>query len=194
MKNKRAYTLIEVLVAMLLVSVALSIAFSSLFSGRKHNSKLTFQLQGLQSAHLLRTRLFEELASHSPAAAGQKPFDRSPRIAFYRVKRADECGIYGSCLSKNFKPLVEEVVYEFDEKSGLVYRQCGGKKRPVLGARFHEVHFSYSPFGYQGKGETIGMHVTVIPDEGDESKETNHSFYFNCPQTTLRRVYDEWVY
>ncbi len=188
---RKAYTLVEALLAVVLASVVFSIFLNSFTVGQKDNSRLTFQLRGLQGAHLLRTCLHQDLASYVPTAQGQKAFSKSRRISFYRVKSLEKCGVYDSCLSKNFKALVERVVYEYDKERRMVFRTCGGKRRPLLGTRFDEVYFSYSPYGQEGSGETIGLHM-IAQKHGAE--EARYSFYFDCPQTRHSRLYEKWAF
>jgi len=194
--GRRAYTLIEVLVAMVVASTLLPMALSFFAAGQRQTASLSFRLKGLQSAYLLRTWVADDLASHCPSAPGRRPFTVSPMLTFTRTISNDGRGVYDTCLNDRYRALTERVTYRFYPDRGVVERSVDGVGRPLLGARFRDVRFDYHPGGTEGfHGETVVMHVTIVADDvvGDDTT-TSHSFTFHCPQTTLHRVYGEWAY
>ena len=203
MNRRRGFTLVELIVVALLFSVIVGLAMEFFTTGQQHSRKLGFQLQALQSAQLLRERLFQDLASHSPAAPGQAPFSGAQRLSFLRVTSRDGRGVLGTSLDGDGNALCEQVTYEFDPGQHQVRRTCEGRTEVLHAGRFQDVSFSYAPFGTEdGRGETIGVTVVAVPEDlldhpdrvDPRTQRVEQSFSFHCPQTTLRRVYREWSF
>ena len=170
--------------------------YSSFASGWRRSDKLSFRLQALQAAYLVRTVLAADLASYIPGPEGQEATYSSPSLGFKMVTPEDGAGIEGTCLDEDLKPITIPVSYEFDDKEHRIYRN--GK--PLGQMRFARATFFHEPYenGCE-KGETVGVHLVIVPEkmlsiaEEEKTKRLEVKFTFHCPQTTLARVYDDWT-
>jgi len=192
--RRRAFTLVEVLVAFGLVCSISALVYTNFAGGWRQSERLSFRLQALQAAYLVRSRMAADLSSYIPGPAGMEPVRNAPSLGFLMVTPEDNAGIEGTSLDEDLKPITIPVSYEFDPADHRLYRN--GK--PLGTMRFAKVAFFHEPYepGLE-KGETVGVDLVVVPEhllatpDADESKRLAVRFTFHCPQTTLARVYDD---
>ncbi len=192
---RRGFTLLEVIVAFFLLCSLVGLLYSSFATGWRRSDKLSFRLQALQAAYIVRTVLAADLASYIPGPVGQEAVYDSPSLGFKMVTPEDGAGIEGTCLDEDLKPISFPVTYEFDKTTHRIYRN--GK--PLGQMRFAKAAFFHEPYeeGCE-KGETVGVHLVIVPEsklenpDKEQNKKFEVKFTFHCPQTTLARVYDDW--
>lgn len=193
---RRGFTLLEVIVAFFLVCALFGMIYSSFSTGWQRSDKLSFRLQALQAAYLVRTILASDLASYIPGPAGQEATYDSPSLGFMMVTPEENAGIEGTSLDEDLKPISIPVSYEFDKKEHRIYRN----NKPLGQMKFAHVAFFHEPYedGCE-KGETVGVHLVIVPEtmldraNEEKAKRLEVKFTFHCPQTTLARVYDDWA-
>ena len=196
MTHRRGWTLVEMVFVVALLGFVTVIAFQSFFQGQRETSRLDFRLQALQSAYLVRAHLADDLASHLPAPPGQPEVPCASAISMRRVRQEDECGIAGTCLDEHLQPIADVITYEFDPVRHVVCRNGH-----VLGSTgFLDVTFSYFPYKEGVRGETLEVHMVVVPEQSlanpDRSEFPDQeivSFSFHCPQTTIERAYSDFA-
>ena len=190
----RGWTLLEMLVVLGIVAVALALGLSFFYSGQKQSGQLDFRLRAVQSGMLLRSRLADDLAAHIPGPQGSAPIPRAAGLTLLRVPEEKGSGEDGMPLTGDFQPETSAVTWRFDPATHQVLRNG----RPLQLGRFRDVWFSWFPYR-EGEGETVQVHAIAVPDEALASPdrpsptEVRLDFSFHCPQTTLVRVYDEWI-
>ena len=192
---RRAYTLIEILVVLLIVGTAMGIVLDLYFQGQGQSARLDFRLTGLQAAFLLRSHLADDLSSSLPALAAAAPVPNASAITVRRVTRRENAGEAGTCLDADLRPVADTVTWEFDPGTHRVLRDGV----PVSSARFLDVTFSYLPATAE-RGETVELHAVVVPDGAlDSPTRTSFdvqeliSFSFHVPQATALRAYPEYA-
>jgi len=193
---KRGWTLVEMLIVVLLVGLGTSMALSFFFTGQERSANLDFRLQALQSAYIIRTKMADDLASSMPAPAGSATIPSASSITLLRIRNRDECGVAGTCLDDNLRPITDQITYEFNSITHRVYRNG----TPVSPGRFLDVTFSYLPYQNALRGETIELHLTIVPEQSfnipnrtEFERQEIISFSFHCPQTTISRAYPEFA-
>lgn len=195
-RARRAFTLTEILVVLALVGIVMSLLGSFFGTGRRRSHALDFRVQALQTVHLLRARLAADLAAHVPGPPLAEAIPRASSLRFLRVPQEGGPGEEGLNLDDAGRVLTEAVEWRFDGKTHRVLRN--GEAGKV--GRFKELFFSWYPRQEDGEeGETVQVHGIIVPDEalrnpdGPSKEEFPMSFSLRCPQTTARRVYDEWI-
>lgn len=192
--KRRAWTLVELLVALTLFAALAGFLLSFFFSGQKRARALDFRLHALQATYLLRARLADDIASSLAAPRGSAAVQEASTLTIRRVQEGPAAGAYGTSLDSNLQVITEDVTYTFDPQDHRVYRNG----RALGTERFLDVTFSYFPWVGPGRGEVIELHATVVPDEhldeAGRSEFPRHevvSFTFHCPQSTIRHAYPE---
>ena len=192
---RRAFTLVEILIVLVLVGTAVGLALQVYFQGHGQAARLDFRLTGLQAAFLLRARLADDLTAAVPALAGSAPIPNASAMTIRRITSRDGVGVDGIPLDDALQPITEDVTWEFEGASHRVLRNGV----PVTTARFLDVTFSYLPASEE-RGETMEIHAVIVPDRAldDPSRTTFDvqeliSFSFHLPQATALRAYPEYV-
>ena len=194
MKSKRAWTLIELLVALMLFSAVAGFIISFFVSGQKRSRSLDFRLHALQAAYLLRARFADDLASSMPAPAGAEAINEASALELLRVRAQRGGGLGGTSIDEDLSVITEQVAYRFDPNTHRVYRNG----EAMTSERFLDVTFSYFPYTDEDRGEVVELHATIVPDEHlDDPGRREYprhevvSFTFHLTQSTIVHAYPE---
>lgn len=196
MNRRKAFTLAEILVVLAVVGLAMTLLLSFFGTGRRRSHDLDFQVSALQTTHLLRALMAQDLSAHVPGPEGGEAVPKALSLVFMRVPQDAGPGEDGLNIDEAGKIQLERVEWRFDPKSHELLRNG----QPAKVGRFKELFFSWYPYRRGSEaGETMQVHCVLVPEEALHNpdrpypKPLHMSFSFHCPQTTTRRVYDEWI-
>jgi type II secretory pathway pseudopilin PulG len=185
-------TLVEIVVAALVLSMAFAASFTIFFHGVKREAKLDFHMRALQTAALARTRLADDFSQILPVASNTPASAQGQAVAFDRIEEGPGTGPGGLPITDLFVARPQSVTYRFDPNSHQLLRNG----HPVAVGLFHNVLFVFS--ATQDLGYTLEVHLELAPEEelllpGKPSQLARFRFAFHSPQGTLSLAHREWA-
>ena len=187
-RARRAFTLVEALVAAALLAGALAAIYQFLSMGTRASRKLDFHLEVLQAAWLVRSRLADDLASQMPISPDQAVAATGAALSLLRVESGAAGGVAGTCLDERLRPAATTVQWTFDPRSRRLLRN-GASVTPVP---IRDVTFTYVPRDPAAQGETLESKLTFV-EPGPKGRTETLRLRFTCPLNTLARAYDDFL-
>ena len=193
MSKKSAFSLLEVLIAVLLFCTVAAITLTLFFQGHKVNRRLDYRLQALAAVHLVRARLAHDLASSMPSTGGTSEVLAARSLSLIRVQSGAPKGFMSTSLDENMTPITEKITYRYDEQKRLLYRN--GIALAALG--LYDLRFNYKPRTSSIAGDDIQVEMAIVPEEHKGSSQPGEiirlSLDFHRTSTTWQAAFNEYA-
>ncbi|MBI4860239.1 MAG: type II secretion system protein [Candidatus Riflebacteria bacterium] len=187
MSARRGYTLVEVMVAALVLAVVMAMALTIFHHGYTREAKLDFHTRAVQTASLARAHLADDFGQILPVIGSTPQKTEGFGVSFDRTPDGDELP-----LDQTLAPRHQAVTYRFDPATHRLLRN----ERPIAVGQFLDVRFKFeaSPV----VGYTLYVTMALVPEEelrrpGPPSQVARFTFSFHSPQGTLGFSHAEWA-
>lgn len=168
--SRRGFSLIEVLLAATLSLLVIALLWQAYRTASAQAARLELRLAGLSGSQLLLDRLRHDLAGALFAPGDLRPVvedarggkDNRLNLLVYSSYRFFEkpSALYDAGENDSSWIMADRVRYEFDPKTGYLFRVTPTGEERLAFARYANVTFVYRPDGPQGP-EAVRINLTL---------------------------------
>jgi len=183
---RRAFTLVEVMVVIGLLSIMIGAFVLSRASGEHQVVDLDFHATALRSSQLLFAVVKADFDNYAPPATPVTPAAPSqPEVAFSRYRSG------ALTLDAQHHAETEPVTFRFDRTQHKVFRG----NAPIEAGPFESVKFTLAP---GAAGDVLRVEVEIVPPEflgrgGAGAQRAQFLVDMTGLQSVVNQAYDRWT-